>query len=87
MLIRTLNDGDIEQAIQLEADVYERVSGKPLRANDRFGHWFQTIDQELTVGIFDHDTLIGLAYATDQAPGPHVGSAYKRESLIIHPDY
>jgi GNAT superfamily N-acetyltransferase len=87
MLIRTLNESDIEQAIALEADVYEYVSGGPLITNNRFNHWFQTIDQELTVGMFDHDKLVGLAYACDQSPGNHIESTYKRDSLIIHPDY
>ncbi len=86
MLIRKLNDGDIDAAIALEAIVYEHVSGEPLNTRNRFDHWFKTIDQELAVGMFHNDTLIGTAYARDMNPGMGQ-SRYSRDSLMIHPDH
>jgi len=84
--IRTLHTDDIEKAIELEAIVYEHVSGESPVTNNRFDHWFKTIDQELTVGIFDGDTLIGMAYAVDLNPGMN-DPKYRQDSLVVHPEY
>jgi len=86
MLIKRLTTDDVEQAIALEALVFEHVSGEPLIAKNRFEHWFKTIDQELSVGMFDGKRLVGLAYAVDLNPGTNSPS-YRQDSLIIDPQY
>lgn len=86
MQIKRLEIDDIEQAIALEKLVYEHVSGTSLKSGNRSDHWFKTIDQELAVGMFNGNELIGLSYAVDQNPGMN-DPRYRQDNLLIHPDF